>query len=316
MHQTTQQTNSFVIKPVSFISAGCRLAGDLYLPKHDSAQATAADAAMPLPAIVLCQGFAAVKELLLPAYAEHFAANGFAALLFDYRGFGKSEGELGRLVPRMQIEDIKQAITFLTTQIDVNVSIDKARIGLWGTSYGGANALVAASEDPRVKCLCAQVTFGDGERVVTGSMAPEEVARFKGMLGKMQQKKAATGNEMMVPISKILSDEQSKKFFEEYAERFPELKIKIPFLTVAETMSHKPEQAAKNISVPTLIVGAAQDGVNPIAESHHLFNALPAATPKELMVVDGATHFELYTGDYFAKVVAKELEWFKQYLMV
>jgi fermentation-respiration switch protein FrsA (DUF1100 family) len=288
------------IKPVSFLSENSTIVGNFYLPKKGANE--------KVPGIILCHGFAGVKELLLPAYADKFAENGFAVLMFDYRGFGESEGEPGRLVPRLQIEDIKNAITFLTTQPE----IDKDRIGLWGTSYGGANAIVAASNDKRVKCLCVQLTFGDGERVITAGMSVEDIGRFKEMLAKMLQKKAATGKEMMVPISKVLSDEQSKKFFQEYAAN-ASLQIKIPYLTVFETMNHKPEAMLRSIAIPILIVGAEKDLVNPIAESHSLYQQ--ANEPKELFVIKDATHFELYSGKYFTQAIEKELVWFKQYLL-
>ncbi|MEI8054711.1 MAG: alpha/beta fold hydrolase [bacterium] len=289
-----------IVKPINFLSENCKLSGNLYLPKNSADK--------KIPGIVLCHGFAGVKELLVPAYAEKFATNGFAVLAFDYRGFGASDGERGRLVSGLQVEDIKSAITFLATQTEV----DKERIGLWGTSYGGANAIIVAGSDSRIRCLCVQLTFGDGERVVTANMSAEEVIRFKEMLAKMQSKKDMTRKEMMVPISKVLSDEQSKKFFQEHAND-PSLNIKIPFLTVAETMKHKPELSLKNITIPFLIVGAEKDSVNPITESYGLYNA--AVEPKELFVIKDATHFELYSGKYFTQAIKKELAWFNKYLL-
>jgi alpha-beta hydrolase superfamily lysophospholipase len=74
---------------INFFSEGSKIAAHLYLPSSIST---------PLPAIILCHGFAGVKELLLPAFAHYFSENGYAALCFDYRGFGESEGERGRLV--------------------------------------------------------------------------------------------------------------------------------------------------------------------------------------------------------------------------
>ena len=66
---------------------------------------------------------------------------GFATITFDYRGFGESEGERGRLVPAMQTEDIISVINWAEKQ----VCIDNQRIGLWGTSLGGAC----------IQCSCA-----------------------------------------------------------------------------------------------------------------------------------------------------------------
>lgn len=285
---------------ISFLSENLTIAGSLYLPLSAPIE--------KLPGIILCQGFAGTKEMLLPAYAEKFAASGFATLTFDYRGFGGSGGEPGRLVPKLQIEDVKNAISYLSTLNE----IDPNRIGLWGTSYGSANAIVAASEDQRIKCLSIQLAFGDGERCIGTNMTPEEKIRFKDTLIKLEEKKRLTGREMMVPISKILSDEQSKIFLQENIDKFPELKTKIPFLTILETMNYKPEQYLKNLHIPTLIIGAEKDIVNPISETYSLFTL--ASEPKELVVIKEATHFQLYAGKHFEQVVNKQMSWFSKYL--
>ena len=284
---------------IHFDSAGSNIAAHLYLPES---------AVKNTPAILLCHGFAGVKELLLPAFAEYFAKAGFVAMTFDYRGFGESEGEAGRLVPRLQIEDIKNAVSFLTERKEVKANC----IGLWGTSFGGANAIIAASEDARVRALSVQLTFADGERVITGGMSDTEKEKFLGMIERMQQKKEKTGKEMMVPIVKVLSDEQSQAFYQRYADDFSALKIKIPFLTVAETIKHKPVEALSKVNPPLLITAATNDSVNPVKESHALYQA--ANEPKELFVIEGATHYELYEGEHFEIAVTMQLEWFKCYL--
>lgn len=94
------------IRDVEWQRDGETIVGQMYTP----------DGAGPFPGIVLCHGFAGVKELLLPAYAEPFAQAGFAALTFDYRGFGGSEGEPGRILPERQIDDTQSAVDFLSTQ--------------------------------------------------------------------------------------------------------------------------------------------------------------------------------------------------------
>ncbi|MBU0744841.1 MAG: alpha/beta hydrolase [Gammaproteobacteria bacterium] len=289
-----------ITKTLTFLSEGAQIAGTLYFPKPHIDR--------KIPGVALCQGFAGTKEMLLPAYAKKLADNGYLALTFDYRGFGSSEGEPGRLVPKLQVEDIKNAISYLSSLDE----IDANRIGLWGTSYGAANAIVATSEDQRVKCLCIQLAFGNGERCITGNMTPEDKNKLKETLLKLQEKKELTGKEMMVPVSKILSDEQSKKFFQEYSDKFPELKTKIPFLTILETMNYKPENYLKNLNVPISIIGAEKDLVNPISETYALYDL--ALEPKELMVVKDATHFDLYAGDYLEQVTNKQVSWFNKYL--
>jgi alpha-beta hydrolase superfamily lysophospholipase len=144
-------------------------------------------------------------------------------------------------------------------------------------------------------------------------MAPEEIEKFKATITKMQERKEATGKEMMVPICKVLTDEQSIKFYNDKISEFPALNVKIPFLTVAHTMKHKPENYLPEVDVPILIVGASNDGVNPITESQHLFQK--ANEPKKLVVIDGASHFDVYSGKYFDEVITEELQWFQKYLL-
>lgn len=283
---------------ITFTSHALTISGHLYLPENDKPSH---------PLVILCHGFCGVKELLIPAYANYFAEQGYAALTFDYRGFGESEGEPGRLIPALQVEDIQAAISYSCEL----TNIDAKRIALWGTSFGGANAILATAKDTRVKCLLTQLTFADGERVITKSMSEEDRSRFNQSIQKMQDKKAATGRELMVPISKVLTDEQSIAFYNAHCDQYPALKIKIPFLTVAETLTHKPEQFISDIRAPILIVAAENDSVNPLTESQRLYDLAPE--PKKLHIEKGATHYELYTGEHFERVAKLQLSWLQEY---
>lgn len=271
--------------------------GQLYVPEGTG----------PFPGIVLCHGFAGVKELLLPAYAERFASAGFAALTFDYRGFGGSGGERGRILPEQQVVDILSALEFLRGRPEIVAD----RIALWGTSLGGANAVVAASRDPRLKCLAVQLTFADGERVVTGTMSDQEKAKLLSTIQRLQDRRAKTGRETMVSLADVLTDPQSAAFYERFADH-PALDIEVPMLTVAETIKYKPAAFLADVKVPILVVGAGKDSVNPPEESLLLFQA--ANEPKSLMMLDEATHYELYEGDYLDQVSSRQIDWFAQYL--
>lgn len=132
-----------------FISNGARCAAWIWEP----------DGPGPHAAVLLCHGFGAIKEARLDAYGDRFAQAGFAVLAFDYRHFGGSEGEprhFGSV--RRQLEDIAAALAHLRAQPEV----DPDRVGLWGTSFGGAHVLVTASRDPRAAAVIAQCPFMDG----------------------------------------------------------------------------------------------------------------------------------------------------------
>jgi pimeloyl-ACP methyl ester carboxylesterase len=130
---------------VRFLSGGVACAGYLALPRSSSQR---------LPCVVLANGFSGTMDWLLPAYAKRFADAGFAALRFDYRSFGKSEGRPRQLVSvANQREDIRAALQFVRG----HRCVDSARIALWGTSLGGGHVIALAAEDPSLAAVIAQV---------------------------------------------------------------------------------------------------------------------------------------------------------------
>src|SRR5690606_14647130 len=114
---------------VTFLSDGDQCAGFLYRP---------ANAAEPVPAVILSNGFSNTMDWIVPDYAERFAAAGFAALIFDYRYFGESDGQPRQLVSvDEQRADIHAALDFMRAQ----PGIDPDRVALWGTSLGGGHVI-------------------------------------------------------------------------------------------------------------------------------------------------------------------------------
>jgi len=97
---------------VEFTSEGETIAADLYLP--DGVEG-------PLPIVVMAGGWCYVKELVQPHYAEAFVRVGCAALVFDYRRFGASDGTPRQhLDPWDQIEDYRNAISYAKTALWLN----------------------------------------------------------------------------------------------------------------------------------------------------------------------------------------------------
>lgn len=258
------------------------------------------------PIVILCHGFCGIQEILLPRYAEAFTQAGFATITFDYRGFGESGGERGRLVPALQIEDICSVIDWAEAQSE----IDGRRIALWGTSLGACHVLAAAVERPRIKGIISQMGFADGEAIVTGKMDEQEKQGFVATLDKMVEKRERLGKEMFVAITKVLGDEESKAFFEANKERYPSMDIKIPFLTVYETLNYKPYQNAEKVNCPTLVVVAGNDTVNEPQQGVALYDSVKA-DDKTLYVEDGAKHYDLYDGKHFDNVINQQLAWLK-----
>ncbi|HAX9189507.1 TPA: hypothetical protein JTD72_004330 [Escherichia coli] len=152
-----------------------------------------------------------------------------------------------------------------------------------------------------------------GGVVVTGEMNESERASFLSTLNKMAEKKKNTGKEMFVGVTRVLSDDESKVFFEKIKARHPEMDIKIPFLTVMETLQYKPAESAASVQCPVLVVIAGQDSVNPPEQGRALYDAVASGT-KELYEEADACHYDIYEGAFFERVVAVQTQWFKQYL--
>src|SRR6201992_3763505 len=110
------------------------------------------------PLLVMAHGLGAVRTMRLDAYAERFAAAGYACLVFDYRNFGDSEGAPRQLLDiRMQLQDWTVAAAFARTL----PGIDPSRIGLWGTSFSGGHVIATAARVPGIAAVGSQCPFTD-----------------------------------------------------------------------------------------------------------------------------------------------------------
>src|SRR5262245_26711157 len=153
-----------VIRRVTFPSGGETLTGTLFTPP-DPADGR-------LPAVVVAGGQTCVKEQMAGRYAERLAAHGYAALAFDFRGFGESTGEpRDDESPARKVEDLGNALTFLARRPD----LDPGRLAALGIGVGAGYVAVAAADDPRLRALAL---------VAPGLQDPEIVrARYGGAEG-------------------------------------------------------------------------------------------------------------------------------------
>ncbi len=126
---------------------GLTLAADLYTPKGAKGK---------LPAIAVSGPFGAVKEQSSGLYAMRMAERGFVALAFDPSYTGESSGEPRRTAsPDINTEDFMAAVDFLS-QLE---NVDPERIGIIGICGWGGIALNAAAADPRIKATVASTMY-------------------------------------------------------------------------------------------------------------------------------------------------------------
>ena len=178
---------------IFFYSEGVKLHGDLFLPDKISTDD-------PRAGIVLCHGYTGVKDLYLPDNAEWLRQAGYAVLTFDYKGWGESEGARSRLAPFSRVADTHAALDFLAAQ----ETVSESRLGLYGTSYGGATVIWAAAMDERVSCTVSVVGVSQGKIWMRSVRRPDEWFELLERSSKDRIKRALTGKSETINRDEIL----------------------------------------------------------------------------------------------------------------
>ena len=279
---------------------GITLVGDLYVPKNIGNQ--------KLSAIAISGPFGAVKEQSSGLYAQTLAERGFVTLAFDGSYTGESGGQ-PRNVPSPEIntEDFSAAVDFLGTQSFIN----RDKIGILGICGWGGFALNAGISDTRIKAV-ATSTMYDMTRVSTkgynDSVDAEERYNLKKQLNEARWKAVEDGYADLLPAKNLRKEQITKdtpKFVAEYSDFYTTKRgyhpravnsnpngswtttgmlplINMPILEYASEMR-----------IPTLIV--AGENAHSRYFSEDAYKAL-GNKDKELYIVKGAVHTDLYDG--------------------
>ena len=217
--------------PVTFYSEGFRLVGDLYTPgglRPDE----------PRAGIVLCHGYTGVQGPLPAGQRPRAHRGGYVVLAFDYKGWGESEGPRTRLAPYSRVADVQAALTFLGAQAEV----DERRLGIYGTSYGGATVVWAGAVDRRVRCIVSVVGIGHGERWMRSVRRPDEWFDLLERSAADRVKRATDGESELVERSEVLlPDRQSAELAAAARRNVPSALNTLPLEYVDETLGFHPE---------------------------------------------------------------------------
>ena len=293
------------IQKVGFYSDGMRLDGMLYTP----------DGLPPgekRAAVVLLAGYTYLKSFVLPDIARALSAAGYVALVFDYRGFGDSEGPRWRLLPAEQVGDARAALTFVADQPQV----DSERLAIVGLSLGGSNAIAAASADSRVGAVVAVASPGNGERWLRGLRRYWEWDEFLARIAADRSRRVRSGETSRVhPLEIVLPDPETESFFERVYGEFPEMRCELALETAEALIEFRPEdQIARLAPRPVLLVHGAADRLVPPDESRHLFER--AGSPRRMEVLPGVGHFDwVMPGSHGFKDVTQRIARFLQDVM-
>ena len=288
---------------VTFYSQGSMLRGDLYRPDDLGDGETRA-------AVLLCHGYTGVKDLYLPDNAAALVAEGYVALTFDYKGWGESEGPKNHLNPHGRVADAQAALSYLALQPEV----DADRIGVYGTSYGGATVVWLAAVDERVKCTVSVVGIGDGRRWMRSVRRPDEWFDLLERSAIDRERRLRTGESTYVERNTVLlPDRQSLELATAARRNNPAAVGALPLDYVDETLAFNPEWVVDKIAPrAVLFITSDQDRLVPPEESIHLYER--AGEPRKLVILKGYGHYEVYTEPAFSEVMRETIAWYQRYV--
>ncbi|WP_067840131.1 alpha/beta hydrolase [Nocardia lijiangensis] len=282
---------------VSFPSGGQQCAAWLYPP---------AGVPKPRPLVVMGHGLGGTRDMGLDRYARRFAAAGMAVLVFDYRHFGASQGDPRQLLNiARQRADWRAAIAFARTLR----GIDKTRIALWGTSFGGGHVLTVAPEDDYIAAVVAQVPFTSGwaSAWAKGPISMTKVTTLAAtdlIVGPLRRKpvriKLAGRKRAAALMSAADVPEGHGRLAEESETYEPKVAARIAFPALFDS----PGRHAKSLKVPVFYAVADNDSIAPAKPTLKAAERTKHAVVKRYPV----GHFDVYFDDVFEQAVYDQTE--------
>jgi fermentation-respiration switch protein FrsA (DUF1100 family) len=271
---------------------GITLAADLYQPKNR--------AGTRLAALVISGPFGAVKEQSSGLYAQTMAERGFITLAFDPSYTGESGGEPRNVAsPDINTEDFSAAVDFL----GLNPSVDRERIGVIGICGWGGMALNAVAVDKRVKAVAVSTMY-DMTRVMSkgynDSVTLEQRTKTLEQLSRQRWNDAERGTPAYQPPYNELKGGEAQ-FMVDYHDYYrtprgyharavnsgnswtqttPLSFMNMPLLTYIAEIAPR----------PVLLIHGEKAHSRYFSETAYA----AAAEPKELLIIPGANHTDLY----------------------
>ncbi|RFU33854.1 hypothetical protein B7463_g2483, partial [Scytalidium lignicola] len=301
---------------VYFPSFMLKICGELYSPSEGSPDRKGA-------AIVVGHPMTAVKEQTSADYARVLAKAGFYALTFDAGYQGESTGEPHGLEdPHQRVEDVKAAVSYLTT---LKGKVDPERIGVLGICASGGYTSYAAQSDSRIRALATVSAACIGRMTRCGGVDeknkenPEIIAATLQAAGQWRTAEASGQHSEAPPMFEMdpaKQPEDTESFFKAAAGYYGTKRgqherstQKVPLSSFDLLISYDSFNFQHLISPRPLLMIAGSE-----AETLHYSKAAVEAAkePKELFIVEGKNHFDLYDG--LSESGPKVVEFFGKYL--
>lgn len=311
------KSDKVIAKKVTFLNQyKMKITGNLYIPKG-------VDPNVKSPAIVVGPPMGAVKEQSASLYAQKMAEQGFVTLAIDLSFFGESEGSpRNAVLPDMFTESFNAAVDYLGTR----PFVDRNRIGVIGICGSGSFAISAAKIDPRLKAIATVSMYNMGAVTRHGLHNGISLEQRKAMIAAAAEQRYVefTGGKTKwvdyLPV-KLPADADPirREFYDFY--RTPRGQVVPAGMTVEQSQNRPISSEVKfnnfypfadieSISPrPMLFITGSEAHSREFSEDAYK----RAGQPKELVIIPGAGHVDLYDRTQLIPF-AKLTEFFKKNL--
>lgn len=300
-----------MVRTISFANRSVEIAGHLHLPDnfHEDKK---------YPALVGIHPAGGVKEQTIGLYAKRLAAHGFVVVVYDSSYQGASGGEPRLLEdPSTRVEDARCAADFLTTL----PYVDAERMGVFGICAGGGYALAVAQTERRFKAVAGVSATPMGEAARTFFGRPIPNAELIGTLqaAAAQRTAEARGAQpVFAPFTpERLEDiddntpvmlREAYDYYRTPRGQHPNAKGRFLLTSLDKMLAFSAFNLIPSLlTQPLLLIAGSKADTKVYSDQAYALSK----GPKELFVVEGATHVAMYdVPEYVDQAVAKLVPFF------
>lgn len=285
------------MRSVTFKNKNLDIAGNLYLPKDF-------DESGKYAAIVCAHPISSCKEQTAGIYAAKLCDRGFVTLAFDASTQGSSGGEPRYMEdPAARVEDFRCAVDYLVTL----GFVDENRIGVLGVCGGGGYAVNAAMTERRFEAVGTVVGANYGRLMREGDFTPGAAIRTLEAIAAQRTAEARGAEPLIVTYAPNSHEERERagltdidvveavEYYRTPRGNHPGSPNKLRFTSIAPAVAFDAFYLAERLLTQPLqiVIGSKPGAFGSYRDGFDLFDRA-ASMKKNLFIVDGASHYDLY----------------------
>ncbi|CAC6792592.1 alpha/beta hydrolase [Staphylococcus aureus] len=300
------------MKKVNFKSNNLNVVANMYFPENF-------DENNQYPAIVVNHPAGGVKEQTAGLYAERLATLGYVTMAYDASYQGESEGQSHNLEnPSSRVEDVRAAVDYFNT-LDF---IDDSRIGALGICAGGGYTIKAAQTEKRIKAVVGISAADIGQNFRKGWTGNQDEKDINPLLEQVAEQRKAEANGAPQKLVGFVPEEPTEDMDQETKDgweyyRTPRAQHErsinqFPFISFDRIIEFTAfDLVDKLLTQPVLFIAGSEAGT--LWQSENAYER--ALEPKDIHIVEGANHFDMYDKEPFVtEAVEKMNSFYGQYL--